>query len=96
MPLSLALSKKCCKNSILSEMLEIISQKSKKIHQIKEKLISLQGIVMQLGYEASGWYLCRCALMPGGFVDANVGGCVETMCTSSLYQEACLYTCVAA
>lgn len=51
---------------------------------------------MQLGYEASGWYLCRCALMPGGFVDANVGGCVETMCTSSLYQEACLYTCVAA
>lgn len=49
MPLSLALSKKCCKNSILSEMLEIIPQKSKKIHQIKEKLISLQGIVMQLG-----------------------------------------------
>lgn len=49
LPVEGALSKLCCKNSILSEMLEIIPQKSKKIHQIKEKLISLQGIVMQLG-----------------------------------------------
>lgn len=44
LPVEGALSKLCCKNSILSEMLETISQKSKKTHQIKEKLISLRKI----------------------------------------------------